>query len=181
MEFSRQEYWNGLPFPSPGDLPDPGIKPGSPALWADALPSEPPGNPCVFLENFILILKVSECNTQNKVRVFLPPEGKGQAAHRLPWGVLFRVPSPSALAQAKPLVWIVWLPVPQLTLSPACAPALRSALGRETPGARGPRRRHWTLGWELISVLDLSPRPQGRAGVSPCSASHCLDPELPKG
>ena len=45
MEFSRQEYWSGLPFPSPGDLPDPGIKPGSPALQADALPSEPPGKP----------------------------------------------------------------------------------------------------------------------------------------
>ena len=39
--FSRQEYWSGLPFPSPGDLPDPGIEPGSPALQADALPSEP--------------------------------------------------------------------------------------------------------------------------------------------
>ena len=45
MEFSRQEYWSGLPFPSPGDLPDPGIEPGSPALRADALPSEPPENP----------------------------------------------------------------------------------------------------------------------------------------
>ena len=46
MKFSRQEYWGGLPFPSPGDLPDPGIKPGwvSP-LRADALPSEPPGRP----------------------------------------------------------------------------------------------------------------------------------------
>ena len=43
MKFSRQEYWNGLPFPSPGDLPDPGIKPGSSALEADALISEPPG------------------------------------------------------------------------------------------------------------------------------------------
>ena len=41
--FSRQEYWRGLPFPSPGDLPDPGIEPGSPALSADALPSKPPG------------------------------------------------------------------------------------------------------------------------------------------
>ena len=45
MEFSRQEYWSGLPFSSPGDLPDPGIEPGSPSLWAEALPSEPPGNP----------------------------------------------------------------------------------------------------------------------------------------
>ena len=41
MGFSRQERWSGLPFPSPGDLPDPGIEPGSPALQADALPSEP--------------------------------------------------------------------------------------------------------------------------------------------
>ena len=43
MRFSRQESWSGLPFPSPGDLPNPGIEPGSPALWTDALPSEPPG------------------------------------------------------------------------------------------------------------------------------------------
>ena len=42
MEFSRQEHCSGLPFPSPGDLPDPGIKPGSPALQAYSLPSEPP-------------------------------------------------------------------------------------------------------------------------------------------
>ena len=47
MGFPRQEYWSGLPFPSPGDLPDPGIKPESPALlwspalWADSLPTEP--------------------------------------------------------------------------------------------------------------------------------------------
>ena len=45
MGFSRQEYWSGLPFPSPGDLPDPGIEPRSPILQADALPSEPPGKP----------------------------------------------------------------------------------------------------------------------------------------
>ena len=41
--FSRQEYWNGLPFPSPGDLPNPGTEPRSPALQADPLPSDPPG------------------------------------------------------------------------------------------------------------------------------------------
>ena len=45
MGFSRQEYWSGLPLPSPGDLPDPGIKPRSPTPQADALPSEPPGKP----------------------------------------------------------------------------------------------------------------------------------------
>ena len=45
MGFSRQEYWSGLPFPSPGHLPNPGIELGSPALQADTLPSEPPGKP----------------------------------------------------------------------------------------------------------------------------------------
>ena len=45
MGFSRQVSWSGLPFPSPGDLPDPGIEPGSPVLQADALPSEPLGKP----------------------------------------------------------------------------------------------------------------------------------------
>ena len=45
MGFSRQEYWSGLPFPSPGDLPNPGIEPGSPTLQADALTSELPGKP----------------------------------------------------------------------------------------------------------------------------------------
>ena len=49
MGFSRQEYWSGLPFPSPGDLPDPGIEPGYPAFQADALTSEPPDyNPLIL-------------------------------------------------------------------------------------------------------------------------------------
>ena len=47
--FSRQEYWSGLPFPFPGDLPDPGIEPRSPELQADTLTSEPPGKPSVTL------------------------------------------------------------------------------------------------------------------------------------
>ena len=63
VEFSRQEYWSGLSFPSPGDLPNPGIEPESPALQADALPSEPPGKPiyCInyhsvpYLETFGLL------------------------------------------------------------------------------------------------------------------------------
>ena len=48
MGFSRQEYWSGLPFPSPGDLPNPGIEPRSPALQTDTLPSEPPGKPILY-------------------------------------------------------------------------------------------------------------------------------------
>ena len=45
VRFSRQEYWRGLPFPPPGDLPNPGIEPWSPALQVDSLPTEPPGKP----------------------------------------------------------------------------------------------------------------------------------------
>ena len=48
MEFSRQEYWSGLPFPFPGDLPDPVIEPVSSALWADSLPSEPSGKAIII-------------------------------------------------------------------------------------------------------------------------------------
>ena len=54
MGFSRQEYWSGLPFPSPGDLPDPGIEPRSPALQADTLTYEPPGKP----KNIYLFISV---------------------------------------------------------------------------------------------------------------------------
>ena len=48
-EYSRQEYWTGLPLPSPGDLPDPGIESGSPVLQADSLLSELPGKPQIGL------------------------------------------------------------------------------------------------------------------------------------
>ena len=60
MDFSRQEYWNGLLFPSPGDLPNPRIEPGSPTLQADSLPSKPSGKPH---GNRINILKF--CNSRS--------------------------------------------------------------------------------------------------------------------
>ena len=53
MGFSRQEYWSGLPFPSLGDLPNPGIEPGSPTLEADTLTSEPPEKP--YIHTYIYI------------------------------------------------------------------------------------------------------------------------------
>ena len=52
MGFSRQGYWSGLPFPAPGDLPDPGIRPGSPALQADSLPTELKGKP-IYIHIYI--------------------------------------------------------------------------------------------------------------------------------
>ena len=57
MGFSRQEYWNGLQFPSLGDLPDPGIKPKSPALQVDPLPTEPPGKPRQKKDFFFFFLR----------------------------------------------------------------------------------------------------------------------------
>ena len=63
MGFSRQEYWSGLPFPAPGDLPDPGIEPRFPALQADTLTSEPPGKP-----KLSLILRWTVCPSEPKLR-----------------------------------------------------------------------------------------------------------------
>ena len=50
IQFSRQEHWSGLSFPSPGELPNPGIEPGSPTLQADSLPSEPLGKPYMYIK-----------------------------------------------------------------------------------------------------------------------------------
>ena len=60
MGFPRQKHWSGLPFPSPGDLPDPGIKPGSPALQADSLVSEPPGKPYFSLTSIQTVYEICE-------------------------------------------------------------------------------------------------------------------------
>ena len=65
MGLSRQEYWSGLPFPSPGDLPDPRIELGSSALQADALPSEPPGKP---LKNPVKLRKVIFSIKQDSIK-----------------------------------------------------------------------------------------------------------------
>ena len=60
MGFSRQEYWSGLPFPSPGDLPDPGIEPWSPAFQADTLTSEPPGKS--LFQKKLSVIQISQGN-----------------------------------------------------------------------------------------------------------------------
>ena len=65
MEFSRQQCWSGLPFPSPEGLPDPGIEPGSPELQADALPSEPPGKPILA---YVVVSKISVVIYVSKIK-----------------------------------------------------------------------------------------------------------------
>ena len=62
MGFSRQEYWSGLPFPSPGDLPNSGIEPRSPALQMDAVPSEPPRKLVYVKQN---LLYRNQCTLNN--------------------------------------------------------------------------------------------------------------------
>ena len=64
MEFFRQEYWNGEPFASPGDLPDPGMESKSPAWQTDSLPSEPPENIYIYIYNiyYIYIYKIPPLN-----------------------------------------------------------------------------------------------------------------------
>ena len=64
MGFPRQEYWSGLPFPFPGDLPDPGIKPGSPALQVGCLLSEPSGKPWWLWVGYLISLSHTESSQQ---------------------------------------------------------------------------------------------------------------------
>ena len=80
MGFSRQEYWSRLPFPSPGNLPNLGIKPGSPALQADSLPSEPPGKP------FIMVLNTNWYLINFFLCVY---QWSPTLEHKLPWGQIF--------------------------------------------------------------------------------------------
>jgi len=70
MGFSRQEYWSGLPFPSPRDLPYPGIKPWSPALYTDSLQSEPPWNP---VRQSYSWSKTSNCRMRKKKKFHVVP------------------------------------------------------------------------------------------------------------
>ena len=72
--FSRQEYWSGLPFPSPGDLSNPGIEPRSPVLQADALPSEPPGKLPVVLKRALLLYSLWSFIWKERSRPNLKPQ-----------------------------------------------------------------------------------------------------------
>ena len=97
MGFSRQEYWSGLPFPSPGDLPDPGIKPGSPVLQADSLLSEPPGKHYLnkFQEFFCW-----ECYSYWSSFKFVLRDGT-----QLPGSGCYGVVEPGATGVALPVSW----------------------------------------------------------------------------
>ena len=86
MEFSRQEHWSGLPFPSPRDLPDPGIEPQSPALQAHSLPTEPPGKRRSF---DVLLKAVPAVECLGGLQVYRGCRGDAASismgAQRAPW------------------------------------------------------------------------------------------------
>ena len=81
--FSRQEYWSGLPFPYPGDLPDPGIEPRSPSLQADVLHSEPPGKLLAWLGAFCLFISIFGNHPKDNL-IKLVAAGGGQILIRKP-------------------------------------------------------------------------------------------------
>ena len=95
MEFSRPEYWSGEPFPSPGDLPNPEIKPRSPALQADSLPTELQGNPIPILlftedrgkRNVTLIPSPYLFKSRLLCPWNSPGKNTGVACHSLPQGI----------------------------------------------------------------------------------------------
>ena len=95
LEFSRQEYWSGQPFPSPGYLPNPGIEPGFPVLQADSLPSEPPGKPFKGVEG-------GHCSTRctafleslaREMKSLLLATSGPLRGHLDMWGRVFRSPN----------------------------------------------------------------------------------------
>ena len=106
-EFSRQEYWNGLPFPSPGHLPNPGIKPRSPTWKAQSLPTEPPGKPYTKVGmHKLLMLLLSHLS---RVRLCATPE---TAAHQAPPSLAFSrqehrsgLPFPSPMHESEKWKW----------------------------------------------------------------------------
>ena len=91
MGSSRQEYWSGLPFPSPVDLPNPGIKPGYPALQADCVLSEPPGKPHSRERILAIPMREEKCPlvgeepSQDERGAALPGEGEVDAVQSWPW------------------------------------------------------------------------------------------------
>ena len=85
IRFSRPEYWSGMPFPSPGDIPNPGIELGSASLWADTLSSEPPGMPYVCFKQIKMKSPFSYFN--NPITLLLNSRTKlwGESFHFFPF------------------------------------------------------------------------------------------------
>ena len=116
MGFCRQENWSGLPFPSPSNLPNPGIEPQFPSLQADSLPSEPPGKPLSFIApaSFPLIIHLDVSpelqDTQEQTLFYSPLDTQ-------PWTHYMLSKCSLETSQISALFWVVWN-VNEIILSP---------------------------------------------------------------
>ena len=149
MRFSRQEYCSGLPFPSPGDLPDPGIEPGSPTLQADALTSEPPGKPIIQegwmqLQGFLKVEMEAEERESEKNKNDCMKRSWLDAAGFEDWGRGFGSKNVAAAAAAAKSLQSC------LTL---CDPTKGSPSGFPVPGILQAR----TLEWVATSFSNACP------------------------
>ena len=140
MEFSRPEYWRGQPFPSPRDLPNPGIEPRSPALQADSSPAEPQGKPkntgVGSLSLLQRIFLTQEPNLHCRRSLYQlshqgRPEGPVNSKRRPASATM---PLPASLCRA--------LPLPAVPLTPGHNPPLQALLGGNRPRSRP----SWLLG-----------------------------------
>ena len=148
MEFSRQEYWSGLPFPSPGDLPDPGIEHWPPTLQADSLPSEPPGKP--YPKGNQPWIFIGRTDAEVEAPVFWPPDLKSWFFGKDPdTGKDWRQKEKRA-AEGKVIRWYHWL-----VLSLSCL-TLCDTMDGSTPGSCDLRylpefiqiHVHWVGDWK---------------------------------
>ena len=174
MGFSRQEYWRGLPFPSPGDLSDPGIKPGSPALQADSLPTELWGKPLINPKDrghlWAIVRGVAELDTTKWLTVSLSSYMRGETEApnlfmepRLLWDCRLAC---SSCRLEHPSVWsiecssapVCWDRLAWSGLSPSGASRYedlllpRACLCRETPTTTLEHKLF------LFSCFDINPR-----------------------
>ena len=110
MEFSRQEYWSGLPFPSPEDFPDPGIEFGSPTLQADSSPSELPGNPnnkicniCVYMHTKTELIFLNSYNLDRSCPSIF--DSTGDKSVKLKWTIIINTKQRTATAKVKEMIF----------------------------------------------------------------------------
>ena len=179
MEFSRQEYLSGFPFPSPGDLPNPVIIPGSPALQADSLPSEPPEKPNFpFLHLFCFIQVFSRLDGAHPHW-----EGKTNFAEYIESHAQLRTPSHS-----HPEITFPFGPVKLAITGSACGHpwAIHSLIHLHPPGSLHFVHLHTPLPLPALCLLTLCGPLSLTATSEPASFSdyvhlHCFCPPPPVG
>ena len=142
MGFSRQEYWSGLPFPSPGEFPNPRIKSRSPTFQADALTSEPPGKPSTWYQfSSVAQSCPTLCNPMNRSMPGLPVH------HQIPEFTQTHIHRVSDAIQASHLCR-------HLLLLPLILPSIRVFSNESTLCMRWPQ--YWSFSFSIIPSKEIS-------------------------